>query len=228
MNSKQIENAKRRAGESAVDLVEDGMVVGLGTGSTTEYAIRELGRRIKQDRLDIFGVPTSDRSKDIAAKSGIPLTTLEAGSPDLTIDGADQFDQNLNLIKGGGAAHTREKIIANATKKYVVVVDQTKKSKKLDISIPLEIIDISIPTVKKQIENLGGDLTPRKTNKKDGHIISDNGNPILDADLGKIKNPKEIDIQLSNIPGIIEHGLFIDIADEIHLGKKEKTKIIKK
>lgn len=227
MDSKQIESAKRRAAISAVDKIEDGMTVGLGTGTTTAYAIKELGERIRQENLDVYGVPTSSRSKDLAVREKIPLTTLECGRPDIAIDGADQFDKNLNLIKGGGAAHTREKIIASTAKKFIVIVDHTKKSKTLDLPIPIETIDIAIPQLKRQIQKLGGDLSPRNTDKKDGHIISDNGNPVLDADLGEIKNPKEIAIQLSNMPGIIEHGLFLDIVDEIHLGKKEKTKIIK-
>jgi len=225
-NPTQI-NPKQAAGEKAAQLVKNNMVVGLGTGSTTAYAIKELGRRVASG-LKILGVPTSYQSAFLAAESGIPLTTLDEHPVlDIAIDGADQIAK-FAAIKGGGAAHTREKIVAQSAKKFVVVVDESKVADVLDRPVPLEVLPFARKLVEKQVAELGGkthvrlgDKTPYlNTGTKDGPIISDNGNFIMDADFGKINDPLSLDNALSRCTGIVEHGIFTRV-DAVYTGKKD-------
>jgi len=218
-------NPKQAAGECAAGLVEDGMVVGLGTGSTTAYAIKEIGRRVA-DGLDILGVPTSYQSAFLAAENGIPLTTLdEHPELDIDIDGADQI-AGFTVIKGGGAAHTREKIVALSSKKFVVVADESKCSDILSHPVPLEVLPFALKLAIKQVGKLGGKAELRMGVSKDGPVISDNGNFILDADFGKIDDPASLDEKLSQCCGIVEHGIFIDV-DAVYIGKKDGSVEIK-
>lgn len=212
-------NPKQAAGEEAARLVKNNMVVGLGTGSTTAYAIKELGRRISEG-LNILGVPTSYQSAFLAAENGIPLTTLDEHPVlDIDIDGADQV-ANFTAIKGGGAAHTREKIVAESAKKFVVVVDESKVADVLSHPVPLEVIPFARKLVEKNVARLGGKTEVRMGVNKDGPVISDNGNFIIDADFGEIDDPGSLSKALSNCTGIVEHGIFTNV-NVIYIGKKD-------
>ena len=212
-------NQKQATGEKAAQLVKDGMVVGLGTGSTTAYAIKELGKRVA-DGLDIMGVPTSYQSAFLASENGIPITTLDEHPVlDIDIDGADQIVNSI-AIKGGGAAHTQEKIVALSSKRFVVVVDESKYSDVLNHSVPLEVLPMARKLVEKQVAELGGNPTLRMGVEKDGPVISDNGNFIMDADFGVIENPEALATQLSQCTGIVEHGIFTNV-NTVYIGKKD-------
>ncbi len=215
----QHQNPKQAAGERAAGLVKDGMVVGLGTGSTTAYAIKELGRRVANG-LDIQGVPTSYQSAFLAARNGIPLTTLdEHPELDIDIDGADQI-AGFNAIKGGGAAHTREKIVALSSEKFVIVVDESKCSDVLSHPVPLEVLPFALKLAIKQVEELGGKAELRMGVNKDGPVISDNGNFIVDADFGRMDDPGSLGKELSQCCGILEHGIFTGV-DAVYIGKND-------
>jgi len=225
------EDAKRRAALKAISHIKDGYVVGLGSGSTVEYAIKELGRIIKRKKLAVKGIPTSYHTMRLAVESGVPLTSLdEAPHPDIAIDGADQIDLKLNMIKGGGAALTREKIVDAAARQLIIIVDETKLTKKLGLKqhVPIEVFPFAAPTVAKRLRELGGKPTVRMAKGKLGPLITDNGNFILDTDFGTIKNPKQLENRLKTIPGIIETGLFIDMADIVYVGGRRGVKILKR
>lgn len=216
--------AKRRAGESAAEAVTDGMVVGLGTGSTAAQAIQALGRRI-DDGLDITGIPTSYQSRETAREAGIPLTSLDEGTPDIAIDGADQFAGGA-LIKGGGAAHAREKIVDSVADRFLVVADTTKETEILDHPVPVEVLPDARAPVAERIESLGGVPELRAAERKDGPVVTDNGNLVLDCAFGEIESPVTLANSLSVIPGVVEHGLFVGLADEIHVGTATDVRVI--
>jgi ribose 5-phosphate isomerase A len=212
---------KQAAGELAAQLVKNNMVVGIGTGSTAAYATKELGRRVASG-LKILGVPTSYQSAFLAAENGIPLTTLdEHPVPDIAIDGADQIAKFF-AIKGGGAAHTREKIVALSAEKFVIVADESKVSEVLNHPVPLEVLPFARKLVEKQVAGLGGKAQVRMGVKKEGPVISDNGNFIIDADFGKIDDPYSLDDALSHCTGIVEHGIFTSV-NVVFIGKKDGT-----
>jgi len=217
------EEAKRRAGESAADAVEDGTVVGLGTGSTAAAAIRALGEQVDAG-LDIEGIPTSFQARERATEAGIPLTSLDEATPDIAIDGADQFADGA-LIKGGGAAHAREKIVDAAADQFLVVADPTKEADVLDHPVPVELLADARRSAAAAIEELGGQPALRAAERKDGPVVTDNGNLVLDCDFGEITDPVSLAADLSAIPGIVEHGLFVDLADEIHVGTATETRV---
>jgi ribose 5-phosphate isomerase A len=213
------EEEKEAAGRAAVKLVRDGDVVGLGTGSTAYFAIIALGERVKEG-LKIVGIPTSSQTADLARAVGIPLTTLdEHPEIDITIDGADEIDPKLNLIKGGGGALLREKVVASASTKMVVVADSSKVVPVLGkFPLPVEIISFARTVIEKKILALGG--APKLRTKRDGSpYLTDNGNQILDCSFGKIKDPAALARELSGIPGIVEHGLFIGLAKLVMVGR---------
>ncbi|MDL5362837.1 ribose-5-phosphate isomerase RpiA [Halalkalicoccus sp. NIPERK01] len=213
------EEAKRRAGERAAELAEDGEVVGLGTGSTAAHAIRALGRRV-EDGLEIRGIPTSYGSADLAREAGIELATLDDALPDLAIDGADQV-AGFDLIKGGGAAHTREKLVDGAADRLVIVADPSKEGKTLDRPVPLEVLPSARRPVAEAIEGLGGEPALRAAERKDGPVVTDNGNLVLDCDFGRIDEPADLAGDLASIPGALEHGLFVGLADAVFVGTEE-------
>jgi len=217
------EEAKRRAGERAAAAVEDGMVVGLGTGSTAAHAIRALGREVDAG-LHIEGIPTSFQSRELAREEGIPLTTLDEATPDLAIDGADQVAGG-DLIKGGGAAHTREKIVDSAADRLLVVADPTKEAEQLDAPVPLEVIPAARRPAGEAVREQGGEPTLRAAECKDGPVVTDNGNLVFDCEFGTIDSPDERAAMLSAIPGVVGHGLFVGIADEIHVGTDEGVSV---
>lgn len=211
---------KKAAGIAAADLVKDGMVVGLGTGSTTAYTIAELGRRVDEG-LDIIAVVTSYQSEMLAIQAGITLTSLaEHPNLDIAIDGADQIDSGMNVIKGGGAAHTREKVVSRSAERFVVVADESKLSDKLSHFVPLEVLPYAKEYVSQQVCRIGGRPGLRMAARKDGPVISDNGNFIIDASFGVIENPVILSALLSQVAGIVEHGIFTN-ADEVYIGKKD-------
>ncbi len=216
--------AKRRAGESAARAVEDGQVVGLGTGSTAAHAIRAIGEAVA-DGLSVRGVPTSFQSRQLAIEAGIPLVELdEVDGVDLAIDGADQVADG-QLIKGGGAAHAREKIVDAAADELLVVVDPGKLADRLDRSVPVEVLPAARPVVEDRIAALGGESTLRSAERKDGPVVTDNGNVVLDCEFGAIDAPADLAADLSAVPGIVEHGLFVDLADEIHVGRQDSVDV---
>ena len=211
---------KKIVGQAAADLVKDGMVVGLGTGSTTAFAIEAIGLKVKQG-LNILGIPTSYQSEILAINCGISLTLL-AQNPlvDIAIDGADQVDRNLFVIKGGGAAHTNEKIVACSAKRFVVLVDKKKVVDILNHPVPLEVMPNALELVKKAVVELGGDPVLRMATRKDGPVITDNGNFIVDADFGEIPDPEKLGVELSKCVGVVEHGIF-ENADEVFVGMSD-------
>jgi ribose 5-phosphate isomerase A len=216
------EELKKQAGEEAVKHVEDGMILGLGTGSTVEYTLRKLGQLVK-DGFKIQGIPTSIHTKRIAKEENIPLTTLEEYPEiDVTIDGADEVDSRLNLIKGGGGALTREKIIAFHSKKLIIVVDDSKIVKMLgiDFPLPVEVIKFSWESTKKVLEDFGCTVERRKVMGEEPYI-TDNGNYILDCEFERIDEPEALEKEINLIPGVVENGLFIDLANEVIVGGKQ-------
>jgi ribose 5-phosphate isomerase A len=210
------EAAKRRAGEHAAEAVTDGTVVGLGTGSTTAHAIRALGRAVDAG-LDVKGIPTSFQARELAREVGIPLTTLDDAIPDLAIDGADQVADG-DLIKGGGAAHAREKIVDAAADRLLVVVDDGKLADTLSVPVPVEVLPDARTTATRRVRDLGGEPELRDAERKDGPVVTDNGNLVLDCSFGDVDDPAALAADLAAIPGAVEHGLFVGMADEIHVG----------
>jgi len=219
---------KKRVGYEAAKLVNDGDVVGLGTGSTTHYFIEKLGNRIKTEDIDIMGVPTSYQSFFLARDSNIPITTLEEHNIDTAVDGADEVDTELNLIKGGGAAHTLEKIVDESADRFIVIVDESKIVPKLgNFPVPVEIIPNATRTIKNYLIEMGGIPLLRMAEKKDGPVVTDNGNFIYDVKFD-IKNPKKLEIELNTIPGVVENGIFSQIVDEVIIGRDNGIKVLKK
>ena len=220
--------AKRNAGYAAAENVKDGMIVGLGSGTTAAYAIIALGERIKHQNLRILGIPSSYQAFQLAVQNGITITTLEEHPIiDVNIDGADQIDPQLNLIKGMGAALAREKIVASASKQNVIIADEKKYVQTLGENnhpIPIEVLPFAISLVQRRIQALNGSPLLRETKGKLGPVISDNGNAIMDATFGTIKDPQLLAMNLKMIPGVVETGLFIALADIVYLGTASTVK----
>lgn len=203
---------KEAAARASLQFVRDGQVVGLGTGSTAAYFIRLLGEEVKKG-LRIRGIPTSTRSQELAQSLGIPLTTLdECQEIAVTVDGADEVDPQLRLIKGGGGALLREKIVASATRQFVIVADASKQVARLGkFPLPVEVIRFAQALVAKRIAALGADVQLRTS--PDGQpYVTDENNHILDCHFGEIRDPDRLAHELSDTPGVVEHGLFIDMA----------------
>ncbi|PTD93573.1 ribose 5-phosphate isomerase A [archaeon SCG-AAA382B04] len=218
---------KKRVAEEACELIENEMVIGLGTGSTVGYLIEKIGEKINTQDLEVSAICSSYQTKERAIKNGIPLTSFEEIKKiDLTIDGADQVDKKANLIKGGGAAHFREKIIARYSEKFVCIVDETKTCEKLNNPVPVEVHPFAKKPVEKELQKIGAEVEIRKAQRKDGPIVTDNGNFILDCDFGTISDPSSLKQELNNFPGIIEHGLFINLAKTVFIANEEGIKSI--
>jgi len=219
----KTEELKKLAGEKAAEQVKNGMILGLGTGSTVEFTLRKLGERIKKENLKIKGIPTSIHTKRIAKEENIPLTTIEENPEiDLTIDGADEVDSFLNLIKGGGGALTREKIIAFHSKKEIIIVDDSKVVKCLgiDFDLPVEVVKFAWTSTKKALEKFDCEVKLREIMENEPYI-TDNGNYILDCEFERIENPDEMESDINNIPGVVENGLFVGLVDEVIVGGKQ-------
>ena len=220
-----IDKAKFVAAKRAAQYVEDGMRVGLGTGSTAAWLVRCLGEMVREDGLKFRGVPTSVRTAELARDVGIEVISLdEARWLDLTIDGADEFDGNLNLIKGGGGALLQEKIVATASDRMVVIADAAKEVETLGhFPLPVEVIPFGWQTTKALVEEtlismdvLGRDATLRMNGSKP--FMTDEGNYILDLHLGRIGNARQLALVINQMPGIVENGIFVDICDVVVIG----------
>jgi ribose 5-phosphate isomerase A len=226
-----IEAAKRRAGERAAEAVGDGAVVGLGSGSTAAHAIRALGRRVDAG-LDIVGVPTSFQSREVASEAGVPLRAPEdVETIDVAIDGADQVLADGDaagvggvtggaLIKGGGGAHAREKLIDGAAERFLVVVDERKLVADLDAAVPVEVLPEARSIVARTLRERGGDPGLRRSDAKSGPVVTDNGNLILDCAFGSIGDPASLARDLDGVAGTVEHGLFVGLADRVYVGSE--------
>ena len=210
---------KQAAARASLKYVRDGQIVGLGSGSTATFAIRMLGERVREG-MNIRGIPSSVASRDLAVDLGIPLITFEdAQQIDVTIDGADEFDPSLNLIKGGGGAMLREKIVASASRQLVIVTDSSKQVPMLGkFPVPVEVISFAEPLVAKRISDLGAKVVQRQ-DKSGKPYITDEGHHILDCHFGKIADPTTLGRTLSEMPGIVEHGLFVGMANIVVMAK---------
>lgn len=220
--------AKQIAGEKAAEYVKEGMIVGLGTGSTAYWAIKKIGEMVKNG-LDIWAVPTSEETTNLAHELDIPLVSLEdVNHIDLTIDGADEVDQDLNLIKGGGGALVREKIVAYESKKLIIVIDQSKLVKRLGgFPLPVEVVHFGSDKTLINLEKFKCQARLRKDGDKP--FNSDNENYIIDCNFELIENPEELNIKINILPGVVESGLFIDLADLVIVGKEDgKAEVITK
>lgn len=215
-----MEALKKKAAASAVGLLKSGQVVGLGTGSTANYMIAEVGKLVRAGRLKISGVPTSNATEKLARGNGIPLTTLyDHPDVDITIDGADQIDKNLNMIKGGGGAHLREKLVAMNSRKLIIIVDESKMVEKLSYPVPVEVAIPLAESAKKKLEKLGCSAKLREL--KGEPYITDNGNYIIDCDFGIIENPAELENKINSVEGVFDNGIFCGFSPEVHVGTKE-------
>jgi len=216
------EREKEAAGKSVAGLIEDGMVIGLGTGTTIAHAVNHLGDRIKTEGISILGIPTSRQSMLLAIKNNIPMTTLlEHNVVDIALDGADQVDEDLNLIKGGGGAQTREKIVALSSKRFIVAVDSSKLVQRLYLPVPLEVIPFGCALTLMEVKKIGG--MPRLRQSDSYRLfVTDDGNLVIDADFGVISEVNELELKLSNITGVVEHGIFTSVS-EVHIGKVDEV-----
>lgn len=225
---KTSDREKAAAARASLGFVRDGNIVGLGTGSTAAYAVRFLGERVKAG-LKIRGIPTSVHTRDLAASLGIPLTTLDEFQQtnfqgiDVDIDGADEFDPQLHLIKGGGGALLREKIIASASRQVVIIADSSKQVAVLGkFPLPVEVIPFAQPLVAKRITTLGATVKLRQ-DAKGNPFVTDEGHHILDCSFGQIADPPALARKLSDMPGVVEHGLFINLASVVLVAKGENV-----
>jgi ribose 5-phosphate isomerase A len=220
---KQSDVEKEAAARASLRFVRDGDVIGLGTGSTAAYAVRFLGEQVRAG-LKIRGIPTSVHTKELATSLGIPLTTLdEFQQIDVDVDGADEFDPQLHLIKGGGGALLREKIIASASRQVVIIADSSKQVAVLGkFPLPVEVIPFAQPLVAKRITALGATAKLRH-DAKGNPFVTDEGHHILDCSFGQIPDPPALARKLSDMPGVVEHGLFIDLATVVLCAKGENV-----
>jgi ribose 5-phosphate isomerase A len=227
-----VEKAKKMAALEAVKHVRDGFVVGLGSGSTAAYAIEEIGNEIAREKLHVLGVPTSYQAFMLAVKHGIPITTLDEHPVlDVTIDGADQVDGELNMIKGMGGALTREKIVACASKRNIIVADASKKVRVLGENgqpVPIEVLSVALPFVMRRLKEIGGTPILREGRGKVGPVVTDNGNVILDVNFGLVRKPADLARGLKAVSGVVETGLFVGTADIVYIGKSSGVEKLEK
>ena len=221
-----MENLKKMAGIKAAEFVTDGMVVGLGTGSTAYYFVEEIGRRIKEEGLQIIAVTTSSVTSQQAEGLGIPLKSIdEVDLVDVTVDGADEVDPNFNGIKGGGGALLMEKVVATPTKSYIWVVDESKLVEKLGaFKLPVEVVQYGAEQVFRRFERAG--YKPSFRQKDGQRFVTDMQNFIIDLDLGVIENPIEFARELDHIVGVVEHGLFNQMVDKVILAGKAGVQVL--
>lgn len=218
--------AKKAVGEHVASLISSGMTLGIGTGSTAAMAIEALGRRIAEEGLQVRGVATSFAAERLARQHGIGLTTLdEIPDLDLAFDGADEVDPAFTLIKGRGAAQTREKIVASRAKQFIVLVDESKMVDKLGYRMPLpvEVVPMAVTPVMKVLSALGATAEIRMGMKKDGPVVSDQGMWVVDAMFDGISDPEHVNDVLLKTPGVVDHGLFIGLATQVLVGTSEGT-----
>ena len=215
---------KQAVAEAAVEQFRDGMIVGLGSGSTAALMIQGLGQRLASGQLkDIVGVTTSFQGEVLAAELGIPLLSLNAVDRiDLAIDGADEVDPSFQLIKGGGACHVQEKLVAARADRFIVVVDSTKLVDRLNLGflLPVEVLPGAWRQVQQQLTGMGGAAELRMAQRKAGPVVTDQGNLVLDVRFnGGIADPVALEREINNIPGVLENGLFVNLADDVLVGE---------
>ena len=228
--------AKQAAGEAAAALATDGMRLGLGTGSTTAFAIAAIGRRVRDDGLRVAGVPTSFDAERLARRHGVPLLTLDdlgldalaPGAPalDLALDGADEVDPHLNLVKGRGAAHVREKVVASLAARFVVLADDSKRVARLGttVPVPVEVLPFAAAAVARSLRGLGAVPTLRTGAGKDGPVVTDQGLWILDAAFADgIDDARALADAVDRLPGVLGHGLFLGLATDLLVGRTDGT-----
>jgi len=223
---------KLNAAKSAIERIPKRGAMGLGSGSTVAIFAKELGQRMASGDIAVSVVPSSYQAYQLAIDYNIPLTNLDI-NPELllTVDGADEIDKELNLTKGGGGALFREKIVASASKKLIIIADESKLVDHLGtkFQIPVEVFPFSVGTVRKKIEQMGVELTIRQAAKKMGPVVTDNGNFILDLKFPEpILNPSQVATDLKMIPGVIETGIFVGMADEVHIGTDDGAYVLKR
>ena len=227
MDEKLIELGKKKAAYKAVEEnVKADMIIGIGSGSTVVYAVEAIGEKNKDNNLNLRCIPSSFQAQQLIVNNGLILVSLDQYPEiDLDIDGADEIDKSLNLIKGGGGCLVQEKILASASKKLVIIADYTKKSDYLGENwrkgVPIEIIPSAHVPITKRLESLGGTPVLRMAKAKAGPLVTDNGNFIIDADFGKIANPQELNLKLLQIPGVVDTGLFVNMASKAYIGQKD-------
>jgi ribose 5-phosphate isomerase A len=214
---------KQEVGKAAAAKVQSNSIIGLGTGSTTAYAIQFIGERLAKGELtNVVGIPTSFQAEVLAKKYGIPLTTLDAiDHINVAIDGADEVDPGKNLIKGGGAAHTREKVVDTLAQQFIVVVDSSKLVEQLGSTflLPVEVIPMAVAPVMRRLEGLGGKPELRMAVKKAGPVVTDQGNLVIDVKFERIEDPAQLEATINNIPGVLENGLFVGVTDLVLVGE---------
>jgi ribose 5-phosphate isomerase A len=231
-NPDSITKQKQLAALKAIEHIKDGFIVGLGSGSTAALAIEALGEKVKNGKLHIMGIPSSYQAFQLAVDCGIPITTLEEHPTiNVTIDGADQLTPELALIKGGGAALAREKIVAASSKLNIIIADQNKKAAYLGENnqfVPVEVLPFALILVKRRLTELGAKPIVREAKGKLGPIITDNGNAVIDAYFGEIKDPESLNVEVKMIPGVVETGLFVNLTDIAYVGNNKGVEKISK
>jgi len=222
---RNLEGSKQRAAESALEMVEDGQIIGLGTGSTAKFAIEGVAKLVRGG-MGLRGVPTSIATEKMARQLGIPLVDLnDTPRIDITIDGADEVDSDFSMIKGGGGALTREKLVALASKKRIILVDETKLVSRLGQTrlLPIEVLPFAWTMSVRRLADIGGVASLRDHEGKP--FVTDNGNYILDCAFGEIPDPPSLEKQIRLLPGVVESGLFIGIADVLVIGYEDRVEL---
>jgi len=232
MSEDLIELGKKKAAVKAVeDNVKKNMIIGVGSGSTVVYAVEKIGELNKKDNLNLKCIPSSFQAYQLIIENGLNLVSLDQYPEiDLDIDGADEIDKNLNLIKGGGGCHVQEKIIASNSKNFIIIADFRKNSEKLGQNykkgVPIEVIPMSYIPIMKKLEKLGGKPVLRMAQSKMGPLVTDNGNFIIDTDFGIIENPRDLNNKILTIPGVVDTGFFIEMASKAYIGLKDGNVLI--
>lgn len=225
-----FDERRRRGGERTTrEVVESGMDVGLGTGSTTAWAVAEIGRLLRTGELEgVRGVATSLQSHELAKEVGIPLVNLDAVTElDVTIDGADQYSEDEpTVIKGGGGAHAREKVIDAMADRLVIATDEEKATDPLDYPVPVEVMPDAREVVAEDLRDVGGDPELRMAERKDGPLFTANGNLVIDCDFGGLSDTAGTARDIETIPGVLEHGIFLDLVDDVYLGTAEGVETV--
>jgi len=215
--------AKLAAATRAVEHVKDGAVVGLGSGSTAALAVRQIGKRIREEGLRVYGVPSSHQAHALAVREGIKIVTLdEHPQLDIAVDGADQVDARLSLIKGGGGAFVRERIVASAAKLYIIAVDSSKLCRKLNnVAVPVEVLPFAVTPVCRALASICTRLEVREAARKVGPVVTDNGNFIVDMHVERLDNPARFHGEVKKIPGVVDTGIFLNMADIVYVGNPD-------
>jgi ribose 5-phosphate isomerase A len=232
MSDALVELGKKSAAYRAVEEnVQNGMILGIGSGSTVVYAIEKLKKLISEKKMSVKCIPTSFQSYQLIVENGLNLGSLDQyPNIDLDLDGADEIDEDLNLIKGGGGCLVQEKIVASNSKRLIIIADFRKKSKKLGENwkkgVPIEVIPLAYVPIIEKLKKLGGNPKLRMAQAKAGPLITDNGNFIIDADFGIIKSPNEINEVILKIPGVVDTGLFVGMTEKAYIGQKDGTVLV--